>query len=125
MTKLFFLIITLLVTKNIVCQSDNKLLIGELTISQTTIERAKVGDTLAFIFTKKKFVGSIKLHSDSSIYAWATCTLGQKGYFWCKIGTWDRKKFVILNLHCKTIILKNITTDIGLGQQKLIIQDIW
>ena len=111
-------------TNNIVSQTDNKLLIGELTIDQTTLDNAKAGDTLAFLFTKKPFVGSIKIHSDNSIYTWTTCILGQKKYSWCKIGTWDKNNFVVFNLNCKTIILKNITPDFGLGQQKLIIKEI-
>ena len=125
MTRQLLLIITFLLTKNIVSQTDNKLLIGELTIDQTTLDKVKVGDTLAFLIAKKHFVGSIKIHSDKCIYAWTTCTLNpQKKDPWCKIGTWDKNNFVVFSLSCKTLILKNITPDIGLGQQELVIQDI-
>jgi hypothetical protein len=124
MTKQLLFIIVFLLTKNVFSQTDDKLLIGELTINQTTLNKVKVGDTLTFLFAKKHFAGSIKIHSDNSIYAWTTCVLGQNKYSWCKIGTWDKKKFVVFNLTCKTIILKNISPYIGLGQQKLVIQDI-
>ena len=124
MKRQLLLIITFLVTNNIVSQTDNKLIIGDLTIKQTTFNNVKVGDTLAFLFVKKPFEGSIKIHSDNSLYAWTTCILGQKKYTWCKIGTWDKNESIVFNLSCKTIILKNISPDIGHGQQKLVIQDI-
>lgn len=96
MTRQLILIITFLVTNNIVSQTDNKLLIGELTIDQTTLDNAKAGDTLAFLFTKKPFVGSIKIHSDNSIYTWTTCLLGQKSIPGAKLGLGT--KIILLSL---------------------------
>lgn len=125
MTRQLLLIITFLLTKNIVSQTDNKLLIGELTITQTRLDNVKISDTLVLLFAKKPFTGSIKIHSDKCIYSWTTCTLNpQKKDPWCKVGTWDKNEFIVFKLSDRTITLKNITPDIGHGQQKLIIQDI-
>lgn len=124
MINQWLLIIAFLLTKNSIGQTDNQLLIGQFTINQTALDKAKAGDTLKFLFAQKQFAGSIKIHSDNSIYAWTTCFLGQKKYAWCKIGTWNKNHVVVFHLACKTIILKNITPNLGLGEQRLVIQDI-
>lgn len=124
MTRKLLLTLTFLLTKSIICQVNNEVLIGELTLTQSKLDKVKIGDTLTFLLAKKPFEGSIKIHSDNAIYSWTSCVLNQNKYSWCKIGTWEKKNFIILRLYCKTIILKNISTDIGLGQQKLVVQDI-
>lgn len=109
MTRQLLLIIIFLTAKNIISQTNNKLLIGELTLNQLELDKTKVGDTLTFSFVKKPFAGSLKIHSDNSIYSWTTCVPEQKNYDWCKIGTWSKNEFITFKLNCKTITLKNIS----------------
>lgn len=125
MTNRLLLILVIIWTKTTFSQTANELLIGELTLTQETFQKAQIGDTLVFQFAKKPFKGSIKIHSDKCLYSWATCPLNtHKNDPWCKIGSWENNHWIVFKLNGRIYTLKNITPVSNNGPQRLIVQDI-